>query len=273
MFDVHVTKWAVYPDDDLTAFPERVANAGGDGIGYLPWRDADVDALVAACEEHDLDWVSTAAGGAAGNTSHEGPAMTDPDDHDAAVTAITETCERVGDAVENVVVTVGPDQERIDAAIQQRAIVNVLREAAPTAAAADVTLVVEPLNVRVDHPGYFLTTTDRGIEIVDAVDHEHVRLLYDVYHQQITEGDIIARIREYHDRIGMYHVAGVPGRTELGVGELDWETIFEAIDATDYDGTVGLEYVPRSDPDDTVRDAVTIRDRVAETNGSSSTFM
>ncbi|ELZ32633.1 hydroxypyruvate isomerase [Halogeometricum pallidum JCM 14848] len=263
MFGIHVTKWAVFPDDDPTAFPARVASAGADSIGFLHWRETDADALAAACNEQDVKWVSTAAGEAAGNTGHEGPAMTDPDCHNAAIDTIIETCECVGEYVDNVVVTVGPDQQCVDEAIQQRAIVDVLRTAAPAAAAADVTLVVEPLNVRVDHPGYFLTTTDRGIEIVDAVDHEHVQLLYDVYHQQITEGDILARIREYHDRIGMYHVAGVPGRSELGPDELDWTTIFRTITEIGYEGTVGLEYVPQGDPDETVADAVAIHDRVA----------
>ncbi|WP_225333577.1 TIM barrel protein [Halomicrobium urmianum] len=262
MFDVHVTKWAVFPDEDPDTFPELVAKANADGIGYLPWRETAVDELVAACDEHDVQWVSTAAGGAAGNTGREGPAMTDPDCREAAVDAITETCDRVGEYVDNVVVTVGPEQDCVDEAVQQRAVVEALREAAPAAAEADVTLVVEPLNVRVDHPGYFLTTTDRGIEVVDAVDHEHVRLLYDVYHQQITEGDVVARIREHHDRIGMYHAAGVPGRTELGPDELDWATVFAAIADTGYEGTVGLEYVPQGDAVQTVCDAVAIRDRV-----------
>lgn len=263
MFDVHVTKWAVFPDDDPIAFPARVADAGADGVGFLPWREVDPDALAAACKEHDVQWVSTAAGAAAGNTGHEGPAMTDPKCVDAAVDAITETCERVGEHIDNVIVTVGPEQDGVDEAIQQRAIVDVLRRTASAAADADVTLVVEPLNVRVDHPRYFLTTTDQGIAIVDAVDHEHVRLLYDVYHQQITEGDILARIREYHDCIGMYHVAGVPGRTELGPDELDWETVFAAITETGYEGTIGLEYVTDRDPEVTVSEAVTIRDRIA----------
>jgi hydroxypyruvate isomerase len=263
MFDVHATTWAVFPDDEPSAVPERLARAGADGLGFLHWRETDVAALVDACEAHGVPWVSTLAGGAAGNTGEDGPAMTDPDCRDAAVEAIVETCERVGDHVDNVVVTVGPRRDGIEEAVQQRAIVDALREAAPAAAAADATLVVEPLNVRVDHPGYFLTTTDRGIEIVDAVDHDHVRLLFDVYHQQVTEGDIVSRVRTFHDRIGMYHVADVPGRTALDRGELDWETIFGAIADTGYEGTVGLEYVPGDDvdPEETVREAVAIRDR------------
>lgn len=263
-FDLHATKWAIYPDLPAESFVAHVAEAGADGVGYLDWRNADVDALVTACDERDVEWKSTGAGGAAGNTGHEGPAMTDPDCHDDAVAAIEETCETVGDHVENVVVTVGPEQETLDEATQHNAIVSVLREAAPAAADADVTLVFEPLNVREDHPGYFLTTTDRGIELAEAVDHPNVRLLYDVYHQQITEGDLISRIREFHEYVGMYHIADVPGRRDPGTGEINWENVFAAIADTGYEGTVGLEYVPLEDADDSVADVVARRDRALE---------
>jgi len=262
-FDVHVTKWALFPEAGEREFIDRVAAAGADGVGYLGWRDADVEALVAACDDSGPEWVSTAAGGAAGNTGHRGdPAITDPACHDDAVTAIEETCETVGEHVDNVVVTVGPDRDGLDAATQHTAIVSVLRAAAPAAAAADVTLVVEPLNPRVDHPGYFLTTTDRGVEIVDAVDHPNVRLLYDIYHQQVTEGDLIARIREFHDYVGMYHLADVPGRHEPGTGEINWENVFDAIVETGYEGTVGLEYVPEGTPEETIEEVVALADVV-----------
>jgi hydroxypyruvate isomerase len=176
------------------------------------------------------------------------------------VAAIEETCETVGEHVENVVVTVGPDRDGLDEAVQQTAVVSVLRAAAPAAAAADVTLVDEPLNVRVDHPGYFLTTIDRGVAIVDAVDHPNVRLLYDLYHQQVTEGDLVSRIRTFGEYVGMYHLADVPGRGEPGTGEVDWETVFGAIADTGYEGTVGLEYVPGDDPDASIARVVDLAD-------------
>ena len=262
MVDLHVTKWSVFPDADEPAFVERTAAAGAEAIEYLGWRDADIDTLVDACEDHGIRWASTGAGGTAGNTGNrEAPAITNPADHDDAVASIEETCEAVGEYVDNVVITVGPDHEGLDVATQQTAIVSVLREAAPAAAAVDATLVVEPLNTRVDHPGYFLTSTDQGVAIVDAVDHPNVRLLYDIYHQQITEGDLISRIRTFADYIGMYHLADVPGRHDPGTGEINWENVFRAIDETGYDGTAGLEYVPQDDSDESVRSVVALRDR------------
>lgn len=263
MFDVHATKWATYPEASEREFVEAMADAGADGVGVLGWRDADVEALVAACEDHGIDWTSTGAGGAAGNVGDpDSAAITDPDCHDDAVAAIEETCEAVGEHVDRVVVTVGPDQTGLERATQTATVVSVLREAAPAAADADVTLVVEPLNTRVDHPGYFLETVDHGVGIVDAVDHPNVRLLFDVYHQQVTEGDLVSRIETFAEYVGMYHVADVPGRHELGTGELNWATVFDAVADTGYEGSVGLEYVPSegADTGETIEHAVSLRD-------------
>ena len=136
MFDIHATKWATYPDASEREFVERVAAAGADGVGLLGWRDADVDALLAACDEHGIEWTSTAAGGAAGNGGDaDAPSVTDPECHDDAVAAIEETCETVGEHVDRVIVTVGPDRQALERATQTTAIVSVLRAAAPAAAA------------------------------------------------------------------------------------------------------------------------------------------
>ncbi|MEF8851302.1 MAG: TIM barrel protein [Haloarculaceae archaeon] len=263
MFDIHATKWATYPEASAAEFVEAVAAAGADGVGYLGWRDADVEELVAACDEHGIDWTSTGAGGAAGNGGDaDAPSVTDPDCHDDAVAAIEETCEAVGEHVDRTIITVGPDRQGLERATQTNAIVSVLRAAAPAAAAADVTLVVEPLNTRVDHPGYFLETVDHGVEVVESVDHPNVRLLFDVYHQQVTEGDLVSRIDTFGEYVGMYHVADVPGRHELGTGEVNWATVFGAIADTGYEGSVGLEYVPSegAETGETVAHAVSLRD-------------
>lgn len=99
----------------------------------------------------------------------------------------------------------------------------------------------------------------RGFEIVDAVDSPNVQLLYDVYHQQVTEGNVIQTITANIDRIGHFHVADVPGRHEPGTGELDYENVFAAIEETDYDGYVGCEFSPVGDADETISDVLTWR--------------
>ncbi len=91
---------------------------------------------------------------------------------------------------------------------------------APTAEAHSITIVPEPLNTRVDHSGYFLRTADQGFEIVTAVDSQNVELLYDVYHQQITEGNSVQTMTELIDLIEHVHIADVLGYHEPGTGEL-----------------------------------------------------
>jgi hydroxypyruvate isomerase len=110
---------------------------------------------------------------------------------------------------------------------------------------ADFTLLLEPLNTLVDHPGYYLDSAAEGAEIVRSINSPHLKLLYDVYHMQIMEGSVIATIERNIDVIGHFHSAGVPGRAELFDTELNYPAILKRIDALGYQGCFGLEYFPR----------------------------
>lgn len=124
-----------------------------------------------------------------------------------------------------------------------------LRRVAAAAEDAGVTLVLELLNSRVDHPDYQADRTGWGARVCRLVDSPRVKLLYDVYHMQIMEGDIIRTIRAHHDSIGHYHVAGNPGRNEPDDRqELHYPAIYRAIAETGYAGFVGMEYLPTDDP-------------------------
>ncbi len=130
---------------------------------------------------------------------------------------------------------------------QVRSVVEALRAAAPIAQAGGITLVVEPLNTLVDHAGYFLDSSALGTDIIRKVSHPNVKLLYDVYHMQVMEGNIISNIRENIDIIGHFHSAGVPGRHELTSGELNYHEIIAEVDCLGYDRYFGLEYTPLLD--------------------------
>jgi hydroxypyruvate isomerase len=122
--------------------------------------------------------------------------------------------------------------------------VAALRAVAPTLEKNRITAVVELLNTYVDHAGYFLFSTRDGAELVDGVGSPNVKLLFDIYHMQIMEGNLIDHIRANIDRIGHFHVADVPGRHEPGTGEINYRNVFKAIyELGDrYQGYVGLEY-------------------------------
>lgn len=122
-----------------------------------------------------------------------------------------------------------------------------LKACVPYLEESGITLVVEPLNVRVDHAGYYLYSSDEAAGIMREVGSPYVKMLFDIYHQQITEGDLIRRIREYIPYIGHFHAAGNPGRHELYDGEIDYRKVFAAIGETGYDGYIGLEYFPEDE--------------------------
>jgi hydroxypyruvate isomerase len=124
-----------------------------------------------------------------------------------------------------------------------------LRRVAPLAEAAGVTLVMELLNSKVNHQDYQCDKTPWGVEVCRMVGSPRVKLLYDIYHMQIMEGDIIRTIRDNHDYLAHYHTAGNPGRNDLDEDqELYYPAIVRAILATGYDGYLGHEFVPKGDP-------------------------
>jgi hydroxypyruvate isomerase len=115
--------------------------------------------------------------------------------------------------------------------------------AAEQAAAAGVKLLIEPINHR-DMPGYFLNTTDQAADLIEAIGRERLGLQFDIYHCQITEGDITRRMARLLPLIDHMQIADVPARNEPGSGEIGWEYVFARIDALGYRGWVGCEYRP-----------------------------
>jgi len=121
---------------------------------------------------------------------------------------------------------------------------------------AGVTLVLELLNSKVDHADYQGDRTAWGVKVCDMVGSPRVRLLYDVYHMQIMEGDIIRTIRDHSAYFAHYHTGGVPGRNEIGhTQELYYPAIMQAVLTTGYEGYVGQEFVPAGDPVAALREA------------------
>ena len=125
-----------------------------------------------------------------------------------------------------------------------------LRTAAREVAGSGLTLLLEPLNTR-DAPGYLVSRSDELVPILAEISQPNVKLLFDVYHVQIMEGDLIKRIEKHRDVIGHVQVAGVPDRAEPDdANEVNYRAVFKALDAIGYDGLVGLEYKPRGRTED-----------------------
>lgn len=120
----------------------------------------------------------------------------------------------------------------------------------------NVIIVLEALNSLYDHKGYYLDSSYVGFEIVKAVNSPSIKLLYDCYHMQIMEGNLINSIRNNIDFIGHFHSAGVPGRHELHLGETNYPYVIQIIEEAGYDRYFGFEYWPTYDSDQSIRDVL-----------------
>jgi len=136
-----------------------------------------------------------------------------------------------------------------------------LKRIVPIAEKHKVTVILELLNSKVDHKDYMADHTAWGAEVCKRVGSEYCKLLYDIYHMQIMEGDVIRTIRQFHTCIGHYHTGGNPGRNEIDeTQELNYPAIMKAIVATGYKGYVGQEFVPKRDPLTSLEQAIRICD-------------
>lgn len=134
--------------------------------------------------------------------------------------------------------------------VQMANIAKCLEAAKPIAEEAGITILLEALN-DIDRKNYFLPRTKEVIELIRAAESDNIKLLFDLYHEQLMAGNLINTLRENIDVVGHFHVADAPGRHEPGTGEINWRNVLSAIRDTGYDRYVGLEYFA------TVRDGET----------------
>jgi len=139
-------------------------------------------------------------------------------------------------------VTSGLSVPHLTFAQQTQNAVEVLKRASDIAAGVDMVLVLEPLNWKVDHAGYFVSYIEHAGEIIGTVDRPNVKILFDIYHQQITEGNLINHIRHYYELIGYFQTGDVPGRREPYSGEINFQNVFKAIHDLGFKGIIGMEH-------------------------------
>lgn len=216
----------------------RLAALGFRRFEFWDWREQDVGALARAAADVGLSAVIFS-----GNTLEE--PLVDRTAHGQALAHLRRSLEVAGQlGVRLLVVHVGyplPGRSREE---QWAAAVEGLRTSGDLAATAGVTLALEPLNSRVDHPGYFLDTLPDALRMLAEVGHPAVRLLLDVYHMRVMHEDLLARLPAALPAIAHVHVADVPGRGEPGSGTIPWAAVMDALRAGGYRGAVGLECWP-----------------------------
>jgi hydroxypyruvate isomerase len=228
----------------------RVAAAGFRHVEFWSWRDKDIPAIEAACRKHDVHVVNFSGhrmGSPVADTTHP---ILFADASDAVATARILSCQRlmlltnalnpdgsVADRFEEI-----PDDIKFKNTVSA---LNQLVSIIPD----DITLVLEPLNTLVDHPGYYLNDIDTASAIVRAVGSPRLKILCDLYHFSVMGVDLKKIVTNHLPEIGHFHIADAPGRHEPGTGSVDWMAMLRLIQDRGYTACVGFEYFPESDSD------------------------
>jgi hydroxypyruvate isomerase len=195
------------------------------------------------------------------NTHSIPKGLNHPDNHEACLTAIRASIDAASAAGFPNVITFSGNRAGMPDDVGLEHCVVALKSVAAEAERKNVTIVLELLNSKVDHPDYMGDRVEWGVELIQRVGSERCKLLFDIYHMQIMDGDIIRTIRDHHDLIGHYHTAGVPGRHELDDNqELHYPAIMRAIADSGYQGLVGQEFIPLRDPIESLAEAARLCD-------------
>jgi hydroxypyruvate isomerase len=217
---------------------EALGGAGFSAFEFWGWWDRDLDSLCAKARTLGLSCAALCT---------RFITLSDPARREDYLAGLAESIGAAKKTGAKIIISQLGNDTGCRRDFQHRSIVAGLKAALPLLEESGLTLAIEPLNGRIDHRGTYLESSDEGFEIIQEVGSGRVKLLFDIYHQQITEGDIIRRIDANLDSIAHFHAAGTPGRHELDQGELNYPAIFEVLDRRGYQGFVGLEYFPSRD--------------------------
>lgn len=211
------------------------AAAGADAVEFWRWSDKDLGAIGAALKDTGLPLAAMVAEPFA--------TLTDPADHGRFLDGLEDSiavAQSLGCPV--LIAQAGPDQPEVDRRTQRAALVAVLRASAERLAGTGIRLGLEPLNTRIDHPGYFLPYTSEALDIIDEVGQPEIGLVFDLYHSGVMEEDLERVLHGQVDRLVHVHVADHPGRHEPGSGWLRLREGLQWLIANGYSGRVGLEF-------------------------------
>ena len=222
----------VFQGEDFTKALEKTREAGITSYEFWSWWDKDIDAILEKQKDLNMECITFCT---------KFITLLDPLKRQEYLLGLEEsikTAKRFG--VKKLISQVGnlipgkSYQEQLDS------LVAGLKECARTLKENDITLLVEPLNL-MDHPGYFLTKSEDAFRLIHEVDCKNIEILYDIYHFQVAEGNLIQTITENISDIGHFHCAGNPGRGNITQGEINYSEVFRALNHLGYGDYIGLE--------------------------------
>jgi hydroxypyruvate isomerase len=224
----------------------KVAEAGYRGFEFGDWRAYDPAEITKLA--HQLHIECACLVGNRG-VNPKGMGLTNPSERDGFLGEIAASIDAAKRYETTRLVTLTANEvPGMPRDAQHRSIVEGLKRAHELVAPPKITLIVEPLNTLVDHQGYYLNHIAEAWDIMREVDSPYVKILFDIYHVQIMDGNLIKNIGTNIGRIGHFHVGDVPGRHQPGTGEIDYPNVFRAIRDTGFHDFVAMEYMPSIDP-------------------------
>ncbi|MBP3958267.1 TIM barrel protein [Gemmata sp. G18] len=239
-FAVNIEMWWRKERDYLKRL-EAAAALGFNAVELWPWENKDQNAVAETCERLGIKIVQFTAWGFK-------PGLNDPKNHNQFVEKIEKGCEVAKKwKCSMMCVVAGDDIKGVPQEKMHENVIEGLKKGAPIAEKHGITLILEPMNVRVDHKGHCLYGSAPTIKIVKAVNSKHVKILWDLYHMHITEGDLCGHLREGFaaDAVAYIQLADHPGRNEPGTGEIHYPRVLKELKALKYTGYVGLECTPK----------------------------
>lgn len=237
-FAVNIEMWWTKLD-----FLDRIraaARFGFPAIEFWPWRGRDLDAIASLTKELNLEIAQFTA------WPFE-PGMNDPKNQATVEKEIEASCQVAKKLnCKKMCVVGGNDQPGMTQPQMHENIIAALKRVAPIAEHYDVMLILEPMNIRVDHKGHCLYGSPAAVHICREVNSKQVKINWDLYHMQISEGDLCGHLKEGFDQVGYLQLADHPGRNEPGTGEVHYNRVLRQAHDLGYRGYVGLECRPKS---------------------------
>jgi hydroxypyruvate isomerase len=225
----------------------KVKESGFSHYEFWPWRNKDIDAILTLNRELGL----TAAQFSASPVKGFGHGITNPDpsrrqEFEEEIRSAVAVARKLG--VKKLCVVAGEETKGYSRDEQTRAVIAALKAGAQIVEPEGITIILEPLNILVDHPRQLVVHSADAAAILKAVGSPNVKMLFDIYHQQISEGNLTGNIRKYHELIGYFQLADHPGRHEPTTGEISYPFVLRTIHDVGYRDPIGMEMSPKTDP-------------------------
>jgi len=227
---------SIYPKDNLKEKLEKIKQAGFKFIEFWDWRDKDFELII----NSDLK-VTNFSGNRISSLTLDNKEKVIQEINTSIDIAKKLKCDRImllSDVLES---DRSVKNNSLSGEKKLLCLYDNLKAAVEVAKKRDIMLVIEPLNTLKDHKNYFLNNFLMTLELIQSINSEHLKILYDIYHMQIMEGNILETLQKYHQFIGYIHVANVPYRCEPWIGELDYKFILKELSKI-YSGFVGFEF-------------------------------